>query len=106
MEWTVWAAWISKNCSEPDNRQGPAAMPGLLRRDAFNQLQRLEDEADLQRSLLHCVTSNHAPAPLAISRFAAIDRAAVRLLTKRLGSVMYQPIVPNVPNDAATPSDC
>ena len=39
--------WISKsNCSEHNDKKDPAAMPGLLRWDAFNQLERLEDETD------------------------------------------------------------
>jgi hypothetical protein len=39
--------WISKsNRSELNNKKGPAKMPGLLRWDAFNQLERLEDETD------------------------------------------------------------
>jgi hypothetical protein len=43
----AWAAWISKsNRSDLNKKKGPATMPGLLRWDAFNQLERLEDETD------------------------------------------------------------
>jgi hypothetical protein len=45
--WAEWAEWISKsNRSKLNNKKGPAKMPGLLRWDAFNQLERLEDETD------------------------------------------------------------
>jgi hypothetical protein len=45
--WVVWVVWISKSsCSELNNKNGPAAMPGLLRWDAFNHLERLEDGTD------------------------------------------------------------
>ena len=29
-----------------NNKKGPTVMPGLLRLDAFNQLERLEDQTD------------------------------------------------------------
>jgi hypothetical protein len=44
--WAAWVVWISKSDrSEHNNKKGPAAMPGLLRWDASQHLER-QDETD------------------------------------------------------------
>jgi hypothetical protein len=39
-EWAAWAVWISRSSRfRHNNKKGPTAIPGLLRRDASNHLE-------------------------------------------------------------------